>query len=51
MPDAIGDDDLADGVAGTFGFEQAVGIAPDPITMPVEAQRGDGIDGCTATKP
>ena len=46
---AVGDGDLADGVAGAFGFQQGVRVAPDPVAVPVEAERGDGIDGRAAT--
>ena len=46
---AVGDGDLPGGVAGAFGFQQHPRIAPDPVAMPVEAQRGDGVDGGAAT--
>ena len=45
---AVGDGDLADGVAGAFGFQQHPRVAPDPVAVPVEAERGDGVDGGAA---
>ena len=45
---AVGDGDLPDGVAGALGFQQGVRVAPDPVAMPVEAERGDGVDGVAA---
>jgi hypothetical protein len=46
---AIGNGDVPDRVAGVFGFQECVGVAPDPVTVPVEAQRGDRVDGGAAT--
>ena len=46
---AVGDGDLADGVAGAFGFQQQARITPDPVAVPVETERGDGVDGGAAT--
>ena len=34
---AVGDGDVADGVAGVLGVQQGVGVAPDPVAVPVEA--------------
>ena len=45
---AVGDGDLADGVAGVLGFQQGVRVAPDPVAVPVEAERGDRVDGVAA---
>ena len=45
---AVGDGDVADGVAGVLGVQQGVGVAPDPVAVPVEAQRGHGVDGGAA---
>ena len=45
---AVGHGDLPDGVAGVLGLQQRVGVAPDPVAVPVEAQRGDGVDGGAA---
>ena len=42
---AVGDGDLADGVAGQFGDSSSrCARAPDPVTVPVEAERGDLVD-------
>ena len=41
---AVGHGDLADGVAGAFGFQQRPRVAPDPVAVPIEAERGDGVD-------
>ena len=46
---AVGDGDLADGVAGAFGFQQQVRITPDPVAVPVETECGDPVDGRAAT--
>ena len=46
---AVGDGDLADGVAGAFGFQQQVRVTPDPVAVPVETERGDPVDGRAAT--
>ena len=45
---AVGDGDLPDRVAGVLGFQQRVGVAPDPVAVPVEAQRGHRVDGGAA---
>ena len=34
---AVGDGDVADGVAGVLGVQQGVGVAPEPVAVPVEA--------------
>jgi hypothetical protein len=46
---AVGHGDFPDRVAGVLGVQQCVGVAPDPVTVPVEAQRGEGVDGGAAT--
>src|ERR1039457_4821589 len=45
---AIRHGDLPDRVTGTFGFQQGPGVTPDPVAVPVEAERGDLVDGVTA---
>ena len=42
---AVGDGDVPDRVAGVFGVQQRVGVAPDPVAVPVEAARGHRVDG------
>ena len=49
---AVGDGDLADCVAGVLGFQQGVGVAPEPVAVPIEAQGGHGLDdGAAALFP
>jgi hypothetical protein len=31
-----------------LGVQQCVGVAPDPVAVPVEAARGDRVDGGAA---
>ena len=45
---AIGDGDLADLIAGVRGFQQGGGVAPDPVAVPVEAERGHLVDRLAA---
>src|SRR5271166_2212458 len=45
---AVGHGDLTHGVASTFGLQQHVCLTPDPVAVPVEAERGDGVDGGAA---
>ena len=45
---AVGDGDVADGVAGVLGVQQGVGVAPEPVAVPVEAVRGHRVDGGAA---
>src|SRR5674476_742525 len=45
---AVGDGDLPDGVAGMFGVQQRLRVAPDPVAVPVETHRGHGVHGGSA---
>jgi hypothetical protein len=45
---AVGHGDFAERVAGVLGVQQCVGVAPDPVTVPVEAARGDRVEGGAA---
>ena len=45
---AVGDGDLADRIAGVRGFQQGGGVAPDPVAVPVEAERGHLVDRLAA---
>ena len=46
---AEGDGDLPDRVAGVFGVQQGLGVAPDPVAVPVEtAARSTRVDGFAA---
>src|SRR6266516_20184 len=45
---AVGDSDRADGVPGMLGVEQGAGLTPDRVAVPVEAHRGDLVDGGAA---
>ncbi|MGH3303986.1 MAG: hypothetical protein ACRDOK_20375 [Streptosporangiaceae bacterium] len=42
------DDDLTDGAADVLGVQQRLGLAPDPVAVPVELQGSDTVDGFTA---
>src|SRR6185369_12776582 len=42
---AVGDGDLADGVAVVGGLQQRRRVAPEPVAVPVEAEGGDPIYG------
>ena len=43
------DGDLADRAAGVLGVQQRLGLAPDPVAVPVELHRSDPVDGLAAT--
>src|SRR5439155_4099127 len=45
---AIRDGDLADRITGVRGFQQSGGVAPDPVAVPVEAERGHLVDRLAA---
>jgi hypothetical protein len=45
---AVGDGDFPDRVAGMLGLQQGLGVAPDPVAVPIEAERGDRVDGGAA---
>ena len=45
---AVRDGDFPDRVPGVLGFQQRAGVAPDPVAVPVEAHRGDLVDGVAA---
>ena len=42
------DGDLTDRAAGVLGVQQCLGLAPDPVAVPVELHRGDPVDGLAA---
>ena len=44
----VGDGDLTDGVAGVFGVQQGLRVAPDPVAVPVETHRGHRVHGGAA---
>src|SRR6266545_7534143 len=45
---AVWHGDFPDRVPGMFGVQQGAGVAPDTIAVPVEAERGDLVDGVAA---
>jgi hypothetical protein len=45
---AVGDGDLLDRVSGVLGVHQRLGVAPEPVAVPVEAERGHRVDGGAA---
>ena len=45
----VGHRDLADCIAGMLGLEQCPRLGPDALAVPVEAERGDPLDGGTTT--
>ena len=45
---AVGDGDLPDGVPGMLGIEQGAGVTPERVAVPVEAHRGDLVNGGAA---
>ena len=45
---AVGDGDLADGIAGVLGVQQRAHVPPDAVAVPVELHGGDLVDGVAA---
>ena len=41
---AVGDGDLADGVAGVLGVQQVLHVPPDPVAVPVELHGRNPVD-------